>query len=290
MTTLTWPLRRWYRWPEMRVRNRVFIWGERTFVVGVINATPDSFSGDGTGGDPDRAEALARHFEASGADIVDIGGESTRPDALALSEDEELGRVVPAVRAARAATALPLSVDTYRPAVARAALDAGADMVNDVHGLRVDREMARLIAEREVPCILMHNQRGREHYDVAGDIGTGWRESLAIAGRAGIEHSRVILDPGFGFGWEVAQNLEMLRRLPEMWGPALPILVGVSRKSTVGIVTERPVDDRLAGTAAAAALSIAAGADLVRVHDVGEMVRVVRMADAIVRGNWRPPG
>lgn len=255
--------------------------------MGVINATPDSFSGDGIGADRKRAAALARKFEAEGADIIDIGGESSRPGAQPLTAGEELARVIPALEAVRAATSLPLSVDTYHATVAEAGLRAGADIVNDIWGLRADPAMAGVVARAGAALVAMHNQRGRAHCDVVQDITAGWRETLRIAGASGIDERQIILDPGFGFGWSPGQNLEMLRRLPELCELRLPVLVGTSRKSTIGLVLDLPAEQRLEGTAATVALAIAAGADIVRVHDVREMSRVARMADAVVRANWQ---
>jgi len=255
--------------------------------MGVINATPDSFSGDGIAADAGRAADLARQFEADGADILDIGAESSRPGAEPLPAAEELARLLPVLAAVRGASKLPISVDTYHAEVARAALDCGADAVNDIWGLRFDPAMAGVVASHGAALFAMHNQRGRAHHDVAGDILAGWEETLRIAGEAGVPADRVVVDPGFGFGWAPEQNLEMLRRLPELATPGLPLLVGTSRKSTIGLVLDLPVEERFEGTAATVALAIAGGADMVRVHDVREMARVVRMADAVVRGNWR---
>ncbi|MCE7928813.1 MAG: dihydropteroate synthase [Chloroflexi bacterium CFX7] len=256
--------------------------------MGIVNVTPDSFSGDGTGADPAAAAALAARFEAEGADILDVGGESTRPGASPLDPEVELARVVPAIRAVRARTSLPVSVDTCHPAVAAAAIAAGADVVNDIWGLRSDAAMAETVARAGVPLVAMHNQRGRAPGDVIQGLRAGFTETLRLAAEAGIPSERVILDPGFGFGWEPAQNLEMVRRLPELWDFAMPLLVGPSRKSTIGLVLEAPVGERLEGTGAAVALAIAGGADIVRVHDVRQVARVARVADAIVRDNWRP--
>jgi dihydropteroate synthase len=281
------PLRRTYGHPSLTVHGREFHWGERTYLMAIINVTPDSFSRDGIGGDIEAAVALAREFEAAGADLLDIGGESTRPDATPLSPDEEARRVVPAIRAVRKATALPISVDTMHAAVAEAALEAGADVINDISGLRNEPAIAAVAARHHAPVVAMHNQRGREFHDVITDIRAGFDASLAIAAEARVPHAHVILDPGFGFGWTPEQNLEMVRRLPELWDLGYPLLVGTSRKSTLGFVTGEPVERRLAATASSVALSIAAGADIVRVHDVREMRDVVRVADAIVRGSWR---
>jgi dihydropteroate synthase len=282
-----WPLERRYRAPSLTLRGREFAWGERTYVMAIINASPDSFSGDGIGADPERAAVLARRFEAEGADIIDVGGESTRPGAEELSPEAEEARVLPILAAVREATTLPVFIDTYHSRVAVAAFDAGADALNDVHGLRADPAMAE-VAARAGAVVLMHNQRGRPLHDVVGDIRCGWAESLRLATEAGLDAANVILDPGFGFGWKPEQNLEMLRRLPELWDLELPLLVGASRKSTIGTVLGLPVGERLEGTAATVALAIGAGADIVRVHDVREMARVARMADAVVRGRWRP--
>lgn len=256
-------------------------------MMGIINVTPDSFSGDGIGEDAGLAVELARRFEAEGADILDLGGESSRPGAEPLAAEDECRRVLPAVEAVRAATDLPISIDTYHAPVADAALRAGADIVNDIHGLRADPAMAETVARHGAGLVAMHNQRGREFHDVVGDIRAGFGESLRLAEAAGIDAGQIVLDPGFGFGWAPEQNLEMLRRLPELWDLEMALLVGTSRKSTIGMVLDAGVEERLEGTAASVAASIAAGADIVRVHDVREMVRVARVTDAIVRGKWR---
>lgn len=286
--TLDLVVRRQYRARELLIGGRRFVWGERTYLMGIINVTPDSFSGDGTGGDPHAAVAVAERFEAAGADIIDIGAESSRPGAEPLDPETELARLVPSLRAVRAATSLPISVDTYHAATAKVALDLGADLVNDIWGLRHDPEMAPLIARRGVPVVAMHNQRGRPFHDVVGDVAAGFEATLALAEAAGIPPSRIILDPGFGFGWTPEQNLEMVRRLRELWRFQLPILLGPSRKSTIGLVLDAPVHQRLEGTAAVVALAIAGGVDIVRVHDVEPMAKVARMADAILRAGWRP--
>jgi dihydropteroate synthase len=265
---------------------RTFRWGDRTLVMGIINATPDSFSGDGILGHPELAARLARQFEAAGADMLDLGGESSRPGASPLGPEEELARVLPALAAIRDASTLPVSIDTYHASVARAAISEGATIVNDIHGMQSDPDMAGVIADTGAVIVAMHNQRGREFHDVIGDIRAGFEHSLCIARDAGIDDSRVILDPGFGFGWKQERNFEILRRLPELWDLGLPLLVGPSRKSSIGSLLRLPVDHRVEGTATAVALAIAGGADIVRVHDVAEMVRVARVADAVVRANW----
>lgn len=275
-----------YRYRELPVRGRSFVWGQRTYLMAIINVTPDSFSGDGLGTDVGAALALAQRFEAEGADILDIGGESTRPGALPLQPEAELARVLPALAAIRNATSLPISIDSTHASVVEAALAAGADMVNDVRGLRGDPELAAAVARHGVPLVAMHNQRGAEFHDVVRDVRAGFFETLRLAHEAGIPGGNVILDPGFGFGWTPEQNLELIRRLPELKEFELPMLLGVSRKSTIGLVLDAPAGERLEGTAAAVALSIAGGADIVRVHDLAAVRKVVRVADAIVRGNW----
>ena len=267
----------------MTIRDRAFDWGARTYVMGIVNVSHESFSGDGL----DTVEAAveqAKRFEAEGADIIDVGGMSTRPNFRELSESQEQDRVVPAVRAISEAVGLPVSIDTYRSSVAMAALQAGADMVNDITGFRHDPPMARVIAGWRVPAVVMHNQRGRPFHDVIGDIRAGFEESLALAHDAEVERQRLILDPGFGFGWTPEQSLEMVRRLRELRDFGLPLLAGTSRKSAIGAVLDLPEDERAWGTAATIALAIANGADIVRVHDVAEMVQVCKVADAIVRG------
>jgi len=290
-TPLAWPLRRDYLAPSLTLRGREFAWGARTFLMGIINATPDSFSGDGLGADPVAAARLAAAFEQAGADILDIGGQSSRPGAPVLDAAEEARRVIPCIEAVRAVSSLPISVDTFHAAVADEALRAGADAVNDIWGLRFDDGLPAVAARHGAALIAMHNQRGRDFHDVAADIAAGFRETLAICARSGIPPGRVILDPGFGFGWAPEQNLEMLRRLPELWHFRLPLLLGTSRKSTIGLVLDAPVDARFEGTAASVAIAIAAGADIVRVHDLSAMASVARVADAIVRATWthEPP-
>jgi dihydropteroate synthase len=268
--------------PSLDVRSRRFEWGARTYVMGIVNISPDSFSGDGLNS-VDEAVAQAQRFEAEGADIIDVGAMSTRPNFEELTAEAETERMVPAVSAIVASVSLPLSVDAYRAPVIRAALAAGAHMVNDIWGFLYDSDVANATAEFGVPAFVMHNQRGRPFNDVIGDIRAGFEASIDIAGAAGLPRERVILDPGFGFGWTVEQNLEMLDRLGELRDLGLPLLIGTSRKSTVGAVLERSEGERLMGTAATVAIAISRGADIVRVHDVAEMKQVCVMTDAIVR-------
>ena len=274
---------------ETMIGNSRFLWGARTYVMGIVNVTPDSFSGDGVGHDVEAAVAQALRFEESGADIVDVGGESTRPPgyyagAEPVSEDEESSRVVPVITALASALRIPISVDTSKAEVARRAVAAGASMINDVWGLIRDPEMASVAAKAGVPVVLMHNQDGTEYKDLVPDVIDGLRNLIERALEAGIPEEKTMLDPGIGFGKTAEQSLEVLRRLKEFKVLGRPILTGTSRKSSIGKVLDLPIDDRMEGTAATVALSIAGGADIVRVHDVREMVRVARMSDAIVRG------
>jgi len=266
--------------------------------MGVINVSPESFAGDGLA-DVESAVAQARRFVEEGAAIIDVGGQSTRPSLTRTTQggfdeiapEEEIRRVVPVIERLVAELDVPVSVDTYKAPVARAALEAGAHLLNDIWGFRplserCDHSLAALAVEFNVPAVIMHNQRGRPATsDVIWDVRAGLDASIAIAGEAGLARDRLIADPGFGFGWTPEQNIELLRRLGELRELGLPLLVGTSRKSTIGALLEgAPVEERLFGTAASVALAIANGADIVRVHDVAEMRDVARVADAIVRG------
>ncbi len=296
------------RSPALRIRDTTFVWGERTYIMGIINVTPDSFSGDGLlGRSTDWVEAAVRQgveFVQAGADILDVGGESTRPGATPITATEEIRRVVPVIRALREVTEVPISIDTYKAEVAAAALDAGADIINDVWGFRMDPEMAPLAARREAPVILMHNRSrpqnaaleqrlggryvGIAYRELIEDIKEELLASVAIAHSAGIPDDHIILDPGIGFGKTVEQNLELIDRLNELATLGYPLLVGPSRKSFIGYTLDLPPDQRIEGTAAAVAICIDRGADIVRVHDVLYMTRVARMTDAIVRRSGKP--
>jgi len=273
---------------RLRCGKSEFVWGSRTYIMGILNATPDSFSGDGLAGDVQGAVERAKRMEAEGADIIDIGGESTRPGHALVEIQEELRRVIPVVEAVAATVTVPISIDTMKSDVAAAALRAGATMVNDVWGLTRDSRMAHVAAHAGAAVVVMHNQEGTRYQDLLGEIAAGLRKSIQIAVLAGIAEERIILDPGIGFGKTAEQNLEVLRQLEALQSLECPLLVGTSRKSTIGLVLGLPVEERLEGTAATVALAIAKGADIVRVHDVKEMTRVARMSDAIVRG-WRAP-
>lgn len=269
-------------------------WGRRTYVMGVINVTPDSFSGDGLGGDAQAAVEQAIRFEDEGADFIDIGAESTRPGHRPITESEELTRLLPSLEAVASKVSLSISVDTWKPGVARAALDAGACIINDVWGLRPPKpvegpEMATVAAEFGAALILMHNQKGHHYDDLLKGVCDGLSRSVGAAVASGVPRSNLITDPGIGFGKTADQNIEVLRNLGRFKELGFPLLVGTSRKSTIGRLLDLPPEQRLEGTAATVALAIAGGADIVRVHDVREMVRVCRVSDAIVR-DWRPDG
>jgi dihydropteroate synthase len=289
-----------------------FDWGSRTYVMGILNITPDSFSGDGliSSSDPNwtsqellsSAITQATDFLSSGADLLDVGGESTRPGAQPVTVDEELDRVVTVIQSlAEVFPEATISVDTYRSSVAEAALQAGARMVNDVWGFKVDPKLADVVARYGVPVVLMHNRSSWVHAEIKEQLGGRYvgmpydnlledvkrelLESVSIAHEAGILDTNIILDPGIGFGKTVEQNLELLNRLGDIKALGYPVLLGPSRKSFIGYTLNLPPDQRLEGTAAAVAIGIARGADIVRVHDVAFMTRVVKMADAITRRN-----
>ena len=262
-------------------------WGRRTYVMGIINVTPDSFSGDGLADDVPAVVDLALRFETDGADILDLGAESTRPGHQPVSAAEELDRLMPALEAVAAAVHIPISVDTYKAPVARAALESGARIVNDVWGLRADPDLARVAAEAEAGLVLMHNQNGTRYVDLVPEVVQGLRDSVNHALESGVAESNLVVDPGIGFGKTADQNLQVLKKLDRLKALGYPLLVGTSRKSTLGLLLDLPPEQRMEATAATVALAIAGGADIVRVHDVKEMARVCRVSDAVVRG-WRP--
>ena len=264
-------------------------WGRRTYVMGIINLSPDSFSGDGLGSDLPAVVEQAVRFQEEGADFLDVGAESTRPGSSPIGPETEIRLLLPALEALVPIAKIPISVDTYKAEVARLAIAAGATIINDVWGLKADPELAKVASETGTPLILMHNQKTRHYDQLLPAILESLAKSVEVATKAGVHRENIVLDPGIGFGKTPDQNLEVLSRLGEIKNLGFPLLVGTSRKSTIGFILDLPVDQRLEGTAATVALSVAGGADIVRVHDVKEMVRVCRMADAIVRG-WRPHG
>jgi dihydropteroate synthase len=293
----------------MIINQHQLVWGSQTYIMGILNLTPDSFSGDGllmkdteSGDyklDIDSILQKARDFIDEGADILDVGGESTRPGAPLVDSNEEMQRVIPVIRKLAAEFNVIISIDTYKAKVAEAAIEAGAHMVNDVWGFHADPDLAGVVSKYHVPVILMHNRSswanaevkerlggryvGIPYENLVEDVKKELLESVNIAQSSGIEDDLIILDPGIGFGKSVEQNLELVDRLAEIRALGYPILLGPSRKSFIGYTLNLPPDQRLEGTAAAVAIGIARGADIIRVHDVQFMSRVVRMADAIIR-------
>ena len=277
------------------VGKTTFEWGKRTYVMGIINVSPDSFSGDGLTVSA-VALAQAKRFVEEGADILDIGGESTRPNYQTVPEAEELQRVIPSIEKITRAVNIPVSVDTMKYEVARQALEAGANILNDQWGLKKEPRLAELAVKYKAPIILMSNQRDNGSYDtgagrdtasyqdVMSEVIYSLRQSIKVAQKAGVNRENIIIDPGIGFGKTWQQDIEIIRRLRELKELGQPILIGTSRKSLIKMVLNLPANDRVEGTAATVAIGIANGADIVRIHDVKQMVRVRKMADAIVRG------
>ncbi|MFN2127625.1 MAG: dihydropteroate synthase [Anaerolineales bacterium] len=299
---------------KLQIGEKIFNWGSRTYTMGILNITPDSFSGDGllsstassfesTIPSPeDRIETailLARKFVELGVDIIDVGGESTRPGSEQVNISEELERVLPVISAIKNVLNIPVSIDTYKSEVASEALRSGADMVNDVWGLKADKNLAGVIAGFNAPVIMMHNRSSWAHADIQENLGGRYigleyqnliedikrelQESISIASNAGIPKELIIIDPGIGFGKTVEQNLELINNLDKIRDLGFPVLFGPSRKSFIGYTLNLPPDQRVEGTAAAVAIGIDRGADIIRIHDVEYMMRVARMSDAIVR-------
>ncbi len=289
--------------PEPSPLDELFTWGARTYVMAILNVTPDSFSGDGMYDEPgvviERAVAQVEQFIAEGADIIDVGGESTRPGSTPIHPSEEIQRIIPVIEAIRQVSDVPISVDTYRAVVAEAALEAGANWINDVWGLRMDPDLVKLVAQAGCPVVLMHNRSkpknvaqeerlggryvGMDYKNLILNVQEELDESIELALAQGVSHEKIIIDPGIGFGKTVAQNLQLINELDQFLDMDYPILVGPSRKSFIGYTLDLPPDERLEGTAAAVAIAIDRGADIIRVHDVRHMVRVARMVDSIVR-------
>lgn len=257
--------------------------GQRTLVMGILNVTPDSFSDGGKFFDPGRAVEHAHRMVEEGADIIDVGAESTRPGHTPVPAEEEQARLLPVLRRLVREIKVPISVDTYKASTARLALEEGAHIINDQWGFKADPEMASVCAEYRVPVVVMHNRRDTNYRHLMEEILAFLADSIRIGVEAGISREKIIVDPGIGFGKTYEQNLEVLKSLKELKTLGQPILLGTSRKSVIGKTLDLPVDERVEGTAATVALGIASGVDIVRVHDVKEMVRVARMSDAIVR-------
>jgi len=285
---------------RVKLPSRTLTLGERTLVMGVLNVTPDSFSDRAKFLNTADATAHVLAMEAAGADIVDIGGESTRPGSSGISAKEELARVLPVLEGLRGRLTIPTSIDTQKAEVAGAAIAAGAEMINDVSGLRSDSRIAEVAAKHRVPLILMHMrgeprtmQKGPFARDVMKDVAQGLRASVARARKAGVAKSQIVLDPGIGFGKSFAQNYELLQKLPQLARLGYPVLVGTSRKGFLGATLARdgkpaPPDERIWGTAATVTASVLGGAHIVRVHDVAEMAQVVRVADCLLNPRLAP--
>lgn len=279
--------------PPTRIGPATFRWGERTFVMGILNVTPDSFSGDGLlagGAAPavDDAVERARRMVSEGADLLDIGGESTRPGHEPLSAADEMARVIPVIAAVRSALPdIPISVDTAKPEVAEAALAAGADLLNDVWGTAPTDRLATVAAGSGVPLVVMHNRPEASYVALLPEVIADLQAAIQRALDAGVPASNIIIDPGIGFGKTADHNVTLLRELQSLRLLGHPLLLGTSRKSTLGKILGLPVEERLEATLATTALGIAAGVDMIRVHDVRANVRAARVSDAIIRGTWR---
>lgn len=257
--------------------------GEKTLIMGILNVTPDSFSDGGRYNNMDAAIRRAQEMVREGADIIDIGGESTRPGGEPVSLELELERVIPVVEALREHISVPISVDTYKAEVARQALEKGAHIINDIWGLKKDKDMAQVAADFGCPVIIMHNRTGGEYRDLVSDVVADLRESVRLAHDAGIADKQIILDPGIGFAKDYEQNLHLMNHLDQIVAMGYPVLLGTSRKSMIRRALNLPADDVVEGTAATVTLGIAQGCDIVRVHDVAVMKRVAMMTDAIVK-------
>lgn len=269
----------------LRMRDAVWEFGKRTYIMGILNVTPDSFSDGGRFTHVDHAVEHGFELIGQGADIIDVGGESTRPGSQEVGEAEELARILPVVEKLYALTATPISVDTYKARVAELCLEAGADMINDIWGLQREPEIARVAAHYGAPVVVMHNQQGTAYsQDIMAAMIDFFERSLEIAFKAGLPKEHIILDPGIGFGKTIEQNIAVMGRLSELKVLGYPVLLGTSRKSTIGRILDLPPEQRVEGTLATTVLGIQQGVDIVRVHDVMQNRRAALVADAIVRG------
>ena len=271
----------------MFIGNREF--GKHTYVMGILNVTPDSFSDGGRFNDIDRALKHTEELVNDGADIIDVGGESTRPNYTQISDSEEIERVVPVIEKIKQNFDIPVSIDTYKSAVASAAVSAGADMINDIWGLKYDGNMAKVISESGAACCLMHNRKNAQYNSFIDDVLNDLRESVEIAKRAGIQKDKIVLDPGIGFAKSYKENLIMTNNLDRMNEIGYPVLLGTSRKSMIGLTLDLPSDQRLEGTIATTVMAVIKGCMFVRVHDVLENKRAIMMTEAIInssKGNW----
>ncbi len=267
----------------MKIGKKEFDTAGHTYVMGILNVTPDSFSDGGKWNRKDRALAHVEKMLEEGADVIDIGGESTRPEYTLLPEEEEIARVVPVIEAVKASFDVPVSLDTYKPAVASAGIDAGADLINDIWGLKYDPRMAGIIAGSGLPCCLMHNRKNTDYLSFMEDVASDLKESLELAAEAGIAGEKIILDPGVGFAKSYEQNLQVIHHLEELGNLGHPLLLGCSRKSVIGLTLDLPADNRLEGTLATTVLAAVKGCMFVRVHDVRENLRAIRMTEAVLK-------
>ena len=268
----------------MKIGNKEFKIGERTYIMGILNFTPDSFSDGGIFNNIDLAIEHVKKMIDDGVDIIDVGGESTRPGYTLISDEEEISRVVPVIKAIKENFDIPISIDTYKAKVAEKALEAGADLINDIWGFRKEKDMAKVAAKYNVPCCLMHNRDNEEYKNLMEDILNDLRESIKIAKEAGVKDENIILDPGIGFAKTYEQNLETMNNLERFKELGYPILLGTSRKRMIGYALDLPVEERVEGTVATTVIGIMKDAcDFVRVHDVLENARAAKMTDVIVR-------
>lgn len=270
----------------MRIGNREFETDRHTYIMGILNVTPDSFS---DGGKFNQTEAALAHVEQmieEGADIIDVGGESTRPGHIQITEEEEIERTAPIVELIKSKFDIPVSIDTYKAKVAQAAVDAGADLVNDIWGLKYDEKIAEVIAKSGTACCLMHNRDNKEYRNFMEDMKQDLRETIALAKQAGIAEDRIMLDPGVGFGKTYENNLEVIYKLEELEELGYPLLLGTSRKSVIGLTLDLPVTERVEGTLATTVLAVMKKYGFVRVHDVKENKRIIQMTEAIREG-WK---
>lgn len=268
----------------MKIGNRDFLTKGHTYVMGILNVTPDSFSDGGKWNDTDRALRHVEEMIEEGADIIDIGGESTRPGYTPLSEEEEIARVAPVIQAVKSRFEIPVSLDTCKGGVAKAGIDLGVDLINDVWGLKYDGRMAEILAGSGLPCCLMHNRDNRDYGDFLEDVAGDLRETLELAENAGIARDRIILDPGVGFAKDYGQNLLIIRQLDILDQLGCPVLLGCSRKSVIGLTLDLPAGERLEGTLVTTVMAVLKGCMFVRVHDVKENIRAVKMTQAILTG------
>lgn len=267
----------------MKIGNKEFDLKERTYVMGILNVTPDSFSDGGKFNEVDAALKRVKEMIEEGADIIDVGGESTRPNFEVVKEEEEIKRVVPIIRAIKENFDIPVSIDTYKSKTAEAAIEAGADVINDIWGFKKDKEMAKVAAKYNIPCILMHNRENKEYNDLMKDVVFDLVESINIALNAGVSRENIILDPGIGFAKTLNENLIVMNNLEKIKDLGYPVLLATSRKSMIGLTLDEPVDQRVEGTIATTVLGITKGCEFVRVHDIRENKRACVMTDAILK-------